>query len=317
MLISVVLPMYNEQNVIGLTVKRVRPILEEMSANYEVLFVDDGSTDKTKEVVSSVLHDWKEARLIFLRSNRGHMAAITAGLEFSKGDFVVTIDADLQDPPELIPDMLKIALSEDLDVVYGVRIKRPTDTLFKRLTAKTYYSLIKKLLGQNISEGAADFRFMSRSVVDELLQLPEGNRVYRLLVPWLGYKSGAVEYERESRKAGKSHYSISAMTRLAIDSVASFTAAPLRIATWLGVVGMVSALIITIVSVIAHLTGNTSAGWTSLLIAIVFFGAIQLLCIGLIGEYVARIFTETQRRPMYYAQEVFVNLHKSEDGSIS
>ena len=317
MLISVVLPMYNEQNVIGLTVKRIRPILEEMSANYEVLFVDDGSTDKTKEVVSSVLHDWKEARLICLRSNRGHMAAITAGLEFSKGDFVVTIDADLQDPPELIPDMLKIALSEDLDVVYGVRIKRPTDTLFKRLTAKTYYSLIKKLLGQEISEGAADFRFMSRSVVDELLQLPEGNRVYRLLVPWLGYKSGAVEYERESRKAGKSHYSISAMTRLAIDSVASFTAAPLRIATWLGVVGMVSALIITIVSVIAHLTGNTSAGWTSLLIAIVFFGAIQLLCIGLIGEYVARIFTETQRRPMYYAQEVFVNLHKSEDGSIS
>ena len=233
------------------------------------------------------------------------MAAITAGLEFAKGDFVVTIDADLQDPPELIPQMLEMALNGKLDVVYGVRLKRSTDTFFKRSTAKIYYSLIRKLLGQEISEGAADFRLMSRPVVSELLDLSEVNRVYRLLVPWLGYKSGVIEYERESRKAGKTHYSISSMSRLAIDSITSFSAAPLRLATWLGVAGMFVALVLTVFSLAAHLTGNTNDGWTSLLIVQVFFGAIQLLCIGLIGEYISRIFSETQRRPMYYAQEVF------------
>lgn len=312
MLISVVLPMYNEEDVIELSINRLKPILEEMPTSYEVLFVDDGSTDKTREIVAKVLEEWKQARLICLRSNRGHMAAITAGLEFAKGDFAVTIDADLQDPPELIPQMLDMALGENLDVVYGVRTKRSSDTLFKRSTAKIYYSLIRKLIGQEISEGAADFRLMSKAVVSELLELPEVNRVYRLLVPWLGYKSGVIEYERESRKAGTTHYSISSMSRLAIDSITSFSAAPLRLATWLGIAGIFIAVVLTVFSIAAHLTGNTNVGWTSLLIVQVFFGAIQLICIGLIGEYISRIFSETQRRPMYYAQEIFGAPSKSE-----
>jgi glycosyltransferase involved in cell wall biosynthesis len=303
MLLSIVVPMFNEQDSIQLSLERITSSLASEGFEYEILLVDDGSKDETLQKILEVAHKWPELRLIKLRANRGHMSAITAGLEFSRGDYVVTIDADMQDPPELISKMLHMAVTQSLDVVYGSRLNRNVDSWFKRKSAAVYYWMMSKLTGGNIINGAADFRLMSRSVVDELLDLTEKNRIYRLLVPWLGYKSDTLNYERESRNAGETHYPFASMWRLAIDSITSFSSAPLRIATFSGFFGLIVSLGLAIFAVASHFFGNTASGWTSLIITVVFIGAVQLFSIGLIGEYVARIYSELQNRPLYNAKE--------------
>jgi glycosyltransferase involved in cell wall biosynthesis len=303
MLLSIVVPMFNEQEGIQSSLERITAAVDSCEFDFELILVDDGSKDQTVEKVLQIAKKWQQLRLIKLRSNRGHMAAITAGLQYSRGDFVVTIDADMQDPPELICRMMEMATSQSLDVVYGTRINRNVDSWFKRKTATTYYWAMSKLTGGEIVNGAADFRLMSRSVVDELLSLNEKNRIYRLLVPWLGRKSAIVEYEREPRNAGITHYPVGSMLRLAIDSVTSFSAAPLRFATILGFFGLLVSISLAIFAVVSHSMGNTASGWTSMIITMVFIGAVQLFSIGLIGEYVARMYAELQDRPLYFAEE--------------
>jgi dolichol-phosphate mannosyltransferase len=298
--LSVVIPMFDEEGALPALVARLRPVLDGTGVGYEVVAVDDGSTDKTAALLEDFRTRWPELRAIRLRRNSGHQAALTAGLHRAVGDYVVSIDADLQDPPEKIADMLDLARSNDLDIVYGVRSDRSTDSGFKRRTAGGYYWLMRRLVGDRVPAQAGDFRLLSREAVDALKALPDQQQVYRLLVPWLGFPSGQVEYQREERVAGETKYPLNRMLRLGVDSVTGFSAAPLRMATWLGVLSFFVCLLLIAFTLVAYATGQVVPGWSSLFIGILFLGAVQLICLGLLGEYVGRIYTAVQRRPTYF-----------------
>ncbi|MEU6479681.1 glycosyltransferase family 2 protein [Streptomyces sp. NPDC047017] len=309
--LSVVIPMYNEEEALPALVNRLRPVLDGLGEGYEVVAVDDGSGDRTAELLAAFRLGWPELRVIALRRNSGHQAALTAGLDRAAGAYVVSLDADCQDPPEKIPEMLALARERGLDVVYGVRADRRSDSPFKRGTAGVYYRLLRRLAGPSVPAHAGDFRLLSRAAVEALKALPDQQRVYRLLVPWLGFPSGQVGYERELRSAGRTKYPLGRMILLAADSITSFSAAPLRLATWLGGGGFVVCLGLLVYTFAGYALGHTVPGWTSLLTAVVFIGAVQLVCVGLLGEYVARIYTAVQNRPAY-----FVGHDTEEEGAV-
>ena len=292
--------MFNELEVLPIFEQRLRPTLDGLATPYEVVAVDDGSTDGTLDLLEAMRGEWPQLRVVRLRRNVGHQGALTAGLDRSRGDQVVTIDADLQDPPELIPELLATMSRDDVDVVYAVRADRTADSTFKRATASIYYRLMRRAAGNDVPRHAGDYRLMTRPVVEALRSLPERHRVYRLLIPWLGFPSATVTYRRDARAAGESKYPVSKMTRLAVDSLTSFTAMPLRIATWAGVIGSVACLGMVMMAVIAQIAGATVPGWASVFVAVFFLGAIQLLCLGLLGEYVGRLYAEAQNRPLYF-----------------
>ncbi len=298
--LSVVIPMFNEQDAFPLMVKRLRPILDDLGETYEVVAVDDGSSDATFALLQGMRRSWPQLRVIRLRRNCGHQAALTAGLQRARGSYVVSIDADLQDPPEKISEMLRLAQNEGLDIVYGVRTDRSKDSWAKRSTAGIYYRLMRRAAGVELPRHAGDFRLLSRDTVEVLRSMPEHQPVYRLLVPWIGFPSGVVSYAREERVAGRTKYPLSKMVRLATDSVTNFSAAPLRLATWLGLASFALCLLMLIGSIVVYVLGMTVPGWTSLLVAIVFLGGVQLLCLGLLGEYISRIYSAIQGRPSYF-----------------
>lgn len=298
--LSVVVPVFNEEDCLPLLATRLRGALDGLGEPYEVVAVDDGSVDASPAVLAGMRRDWPQLRVIRLRRNSGHQAALTAGLFRARGAYVASIDADLQDPPETIVEMLRLARGEKLDIVYGVRSDRSTDTPFKRWTADLYYRLVRRLVGKSIPSHAGDFRLLSRSTVDALRELPERRPVLRLVVPWLGFPSGEVSYVRQERAAGSSKYPLSRMLRLATDSITSFSAAPLRVATWLGLGGMLLCGLLLVIAFAAYLRDSTVAGWASLYVAVLFLGAVQLFCLGLLGEYVARIYDAVQARPSYF-----------------
>ncbi|GGB27678.1 glucosyl transferase [Flexivirga endophytica] len=298
--LSVVVPMYNEEDVLPLFVERLRPVLDDMTVGYEVIVVDDGSTDNTPVLLQRALRDWPGLRIVRLRANSGHQAAISAGLQRSLGDWVVTIDADLQDPPETIARMYGAAVAQNVDVVYGVRTDRTTDSAFKRHTAGAFYRLMRRLAKLDISQDAGDFRMMSRSTVDAIVALPEHNRVLRLVVPTLGFPSTTVEYRRDARAAGESKYPLSKMIRLTLDSITGFSQAPLRFATWFSLFGFVVAALVLVYVVWSKLNGGTTSGWASTVVILAVFSGLQLLCLGILGEYVGRTYTALQQRPSYY-----------------
>ncbi|SCF44241.1 glycosyltransferase family 2 protein [Micromonospora mirobrigensis] len=298
--LSVVVPMFNEEAVLPLFARRLRAVLDGLGETYEVVAVDDGSTDGTPAGLAALRMGWPGLRVVRLRRNSGHQAALVAGVLRAHGRYVVSIDADLQDPPETIAEMLRRARADDLDIVYGVRDDRSTDSPFKRWTAGAYYRLMRRLVGKQVPAQAGDFRLLSRAAVEALRELPERSPVLRLVVPWLGFPSGAVSYRRQERPAGRTKYPISRMVGLAAESVTSFSAAPLRFATWLGLAGVVLCGVLVLLAVAAWLGGATVSGWPSLYVAVLFLGAVQLLCLGLLGEYVARIYTAVQGRPAYF-----------------
>ncbi|MFE1320325.1 glycosyltransferase family 2 protein [Kitasatospora phosalacinea] len=298
--LSVVIPMYNEEAALPALVARLRPALDGTNVSYEVVAVDDGSADRTAELLEEIRLGWSELRIVKLRRNSGHQAALTAGLHSSVGDYVASIDADLQDPPEKIPEMLELAQRDKLDIVYGVRSDRSTDSGFKRWTAGAYYWLMRRMVGKRVPSQAGDFRLLSREAVDALKSLPDQQQVYRLLVPWLGFPSGQVTYFREERVAGETKYPLSKMIRLAIDSITNFSATPLRIATWLGVLSFFGCFAMLAGTIGIYLAGHTVPGWTSLFVAMLFIGGIQLICVGLLGEYIGRIYTAVQKRPTFF-----------------
>jgi polyisoprenyl-phosphate glycosyltransferase len=295
--LSVVIPMYNEEQVIPALVERLRPVLDQMAVAYEVVAVDDGSQDATAQLLLDTGRSWSQLRLIKLRRNSGHQAALTAGLQRARGQWVVTIDADLQDPPEVIADMLSLAQERGLDVIYGVRSDRSTDTVFKRRTAGLYYRFMRRIVGAEVPAQAGDFRLISRDVVEVLRRLPEHAPVYRLLVPSLGFPSGEVTYVRERRAAGVTKYPLRKMVGLAWDSTANFTAAPLRLATYLGVGAFFACLVMMVFGLVAYVNGTVIPGWTSLFLAVLLLAAAQLICLGLLGEYISRIYRTVQNRP--------------------
>ena len=300
--LSVVVPVYNEEDVLPLLAERLRPILDASGDSYEVLVVDDGSRDATPVVLAGLRRGWPQLRVVRLRRNCGHQVALSAGLHRARGEFVVSIDADLQDPPEAIVEMVTLARTENLDIVYGVRTDRRADTFGKRATAGLYYRLMRRLAGNAVPAHAGDFRLLSRAVVDALAAMPEHRPVYRLLVPWLGFPSGSVAYTRAERAAGRTKYPLARMLRLATDSVANFSAAPLRIASWLGLASFAACLLLIVVAVVAFATGYTVPGWSSLIVAVTFLGGVQLMCLGLLGEYVGRIYAAVQNRPAYFVE---------------
>lgn len=298
--LSVVVPMFDEAEVLPMFVDRLRPVLDALGEAYELVAVDDGSKDATPVLLQAARRTWPELRVLRLRANAGHQAAISAGLAAARGDWVVTLDADLQDPPEVIPQMLAAARADGADVVYGVRTDRSTDTVFKRRSAHLFYATMRAMGATGALDNAGDYRLMSRATVDAVNALPEDHRVLRLVVPALGFPSTSVGYARGERAAGTSKYPLAKMIRLSLDSVTGFSSAPLRLATWFGLGGFLLAVGLLVYALVAKIVGHTVAGWTSTVVVVAAVGAVQLLCLGILGEYVGRIYSTLQRRPTYY-----------------
>lgn len=298
--LTVIIPAYDEEAALPLLSERLRPVLDGLGESYEVLVVDDGSRDATPVILERERRTWPQLRVLRLRANSGHQAALSAGLVRARGAWVATLDADLQDPPEVLPQMLAAARGEGADVVYGVRNDRSTDSAFKRLTAKAYYALMRRMVGAHVHADAGDYRLMSRATVDAVNVLPEHHRVLRLVVPALGFPSTEVGYRRETRVAGRTKYPLSRMIRLSVDSLTGFSVAPLRLATWFGLGGALATALLLAFALIAWGSGRTVPGWTSTFVAVAAVGAVQLLCLGLLGEYIGRLYTQLQGRPSYY-----------------
>lgn len=298
--LSIVVPMFNEEDVLALLVHRLRTVADELDTDYEVVAVDDGSSDGTAVGLQAARRTWPQLRVVRLRANAGHQAAISAGLGVARGDYVVTLDADLQDPPEVIPSMLAVAREQRVDVVYGVRSDRSTDTAFKRHSARAFYGLVRRMSGTEALSDAGDYRLMSRATVEAVNALPEHHRVLRFVVPALGFPGASVTYRRDERAAGTSKYPLTRMIRLSVDSVTGFSIAPLRFATWLGLLGGIAALLLLLYALIAQVSGHTLPGWTSTVVAVAGVGALQLLCLGILGEYVGRLYAMAQGRPSYF-----------------
>jgi dolichol-phosphate mannosyltransferase len=298
--LSVIIPAYDEEAALPLLSQRLRPVLDGLGESYEVLVVDDGSKDATPVILQRERRTWPQLRAVRLRANSGHQAALSAGLVRARGDWVATLDADLQDPPEVLPQMLAAARTGEVDVVYGVRNDRSTDSTFKRLTAQAYYTLMRRMVGRHLHADAGDYRLMSRATVDAVNVLPEHHRVLRLVIPALGFPSAEVGYRREARAAGRTKYPLSRMLRLSIDSLTGFSVAPLRLATWFGLGGAATTGLLLAFAIVAWLSGRTVPGWTSTFVAVAAVGAAQLLCLGVLGEYVGRLYTQLQGRPSYF-----------------
>jgi polyisoprenyl-phosphate glycosyltransferase len=291
--------MFDEEAVLPLLVERLRPVLDGLGESYEVVMVDDGSTDLTPALLERIRREWPQARVLRLRMNAGHQAALSAGLVAARGGYVVSIDADLQDPPELIPQMLELARDRDVDVVYGVRSDRSSDTFFKRTTAAVFYRLIGLLTAGSAKRQSGDFRLMSRPLVDAINALPVAGRVIRFAVPALGFPAEVIEYRRERRAAGRPKYGLAAMVALSLDSITSVSTAPLRVATYVGLLGGLIGIVVGSATVIAHSAGQTLPGWTSTVAIVSAFSTMQLLCLGILGEYLGRAYAFLQNRPTY------------------
>ena len=298
-----IVPCANEEEVLRETHRRLTTALSQLSLGYELVYVDDGSTDSTAGILRQLQASDHRVRVLRLSRNFGHQVAITAGMAHASGDAVVVIDADLQDPPEVIAEFVQ-RWREGYDVAYGVRTERLGDTVFKRGTAKLFYKLIGRLSNISIPADTGDFRLMDREVVNAFLSMKEHDRFVRGMVSWLGFSQIAVPYRRAPRVAGKTKYPLPKMVRFATDAVLSFSTTPLKIATWLGfLVSGMAALGMLIALYVRLFEKGWVKGWTSLEIAILFLGGVQLICIGIIGEYVGRIYNESKQRPLYLIRE--------------
>ncbi|MFD3299096.1 glycosyltransferase family 2 protein [Aquipseudomonas alcaligenes] len=303
-LLSVVVPCFNEQEVIDETIKRLGTFCEQVGdLDVELIFVDDGSRDKTRELLRVHAQRNPRIRVVGFARNFGHQIAVTAGIDAAHGDAVVLIDADLQDPPEVIHEMIG-KWREGYDVVYGTRTERPGESLFKRATATAFYRLLNKLSDVAIPFDTGDFRLMSRAVVDTLRAMPERDRFIRGMVSWVGFRQVALPYKRASRFAGESKYPLRKMLRFAIDGILSFSTKPLQIAIGFGMLSALLALAGIFYALFLRVfTSIWIEGWTAIMIAVLFLGGGQLICLGILGEYVGRIYNEIKRRPMYVVQE--------------
>lgn len=302
-LISVVVPCYNEDAVIAETHKRLSRVLEGAGATYEIIYVDDGSSDRTWPMLEAFSASSGLVTAIRLSRNFGHQLALTAGLSLSRGERILMIDADLQDPPELLPEMMAV-MDVGADVVYGQRTERLGETAFKRSTAALFYRMLNKLTDVPIPQDVGDFRLVNRKVLDALLSLPEQHRFVRGLVAWLGFRQVAFPYVRQERFAGVTKYPLRRMFRLAVDAVTGFSIKPLRIGVLFALVSLVAALLLAIYALVSWLTMETVRGWTSLIIVLALFASGQFFCLGIFGEYLGRMFQQLKGRPLYLISEI-------------
>jgi len=303
-LISVVVPVYNESETIETFYDRASRALEAIDGfDHEIIFVNDGSSDDSYEKLSRLAAADSRVCVLKFSRNFGHQIAITAGLDYARGHCVAVIDSDLQDPPEVIGAMIA-KWREGFDVVYGVRAERVGEGRLKLVTASIFYRLLGKLTNIKIPVDVGDFRLMSRRAVDQLKQLREKDRYVRGLVSWIGFKQTGVTYHRDKRYAGETKYPYRKMIKFALDGITSFSTAPLKLASWMGYMAALLAILYLLSVFIQKLMGATVDGWATIMVALLFLGSVQLICLGILGEYLGRIFNEVKPRPMYVVEEV-------------
>ena len=303
MLLSIIIPCFNEEPVLRATHERLTSVLTDIDGiDYELIFVNDGSRDRTQQLLEDLLFD-HHVLVLLLSRNFGHQIAVTAGLEAAAGAACVIIDADLQDPPELIPRMLDL-WRDGNEVVYGIRIEREGESRFKLWTAKAFYRLINRMSETKMPLDAGDFRLLDRKVVEVIKSMPERARFLRGMVSWAGFRQVALPYDRAARHAGESKYPLTKMIHFAMDGIISFSLVPLKLAIWTGFIAIWIAVAGIIVAILDRLLErNLARGWASLFVAVLFMGGVQLVSLGILGEYLGRIYTEVKHRPLYVVQE--------------
>lgn len=301
--LSIVIPIYNEEEVLPELYRRLNLVVKGMETRAEFIFVDDGSRDASASILRSLAVADPRIRVHRFSRNFGHQAAVTCGLDHSIGRAVVVIDADLQDPPELIPEMMA-KWREGYEVVYAVRDEREGETAFKKFTATVFYRLIRRLTTVDIPVDTGDYRLIGRRALDQLLEMREVHRFIRGMVSWVGFPQTGVRYKRASRLAGETKYPLRKMLTFAMDGITSFSWMPLRMATYMGLFAAgLSFLMVLWVIFEAVVVGRTAPGWASLIVVSLFFGGVQLMSLGLLGEYIGRIYDEVRKRPLYIVSE--------------
>ena len=303
--LSVVVPMYNEEEVATICYDRLAQVLNRLDKyDYEIIFVNDGSKDRTLEILEVIAKKDKNVKIISFSRNFGHQAAVTAGMRQASGDATVIIDADMQDPPEVIPDMLK-QWEVGNDVVYAVRKSRSGETKFKLLTAKAFYKLLNKMSDVSIPIDTGDFRLIDKKVVDVIGSLPEHNKFLRGLGSWVGFKQTPFEYERQSRIAGETKYPLKKMFKLALDGIINFSSRPLKLIGGLGLACIVVSFVILIYALLSYIFNwnYLMPGWTSIMVTVTFMSGMQFLTIWMLSEYISRIYDEVRNRPEYIIEK--------------
>ncbi len=302
-LLSIVVPVLNEVELIDKFYRRMKKVLDCLdSMYYEIIFIDDGSSDGSYQKLIDLADSDSNVRVIKFSRNFGHQVAITAGIDNAKGDAVVIIDADLQDPPEVITRFIE-KWEDGYDVVYGIRETREGESKMKLLTATLFYRLLKTIIKIDIPMDVGDFRLMSKRAVKYFRELRERDRFVRGLVSWIGFKQTGVNYEREKRYAGETKYPYTKMIKFALDGITSFSSFPLRLATWLGYFTSFLAFLYLLSVFIQKALGHTVHGWATIMVGMLFLGGVQLICLGIIGEYIGRISNEIKQRPLYIIEE--------------
>lgn len=300
--ISVIIPCFNEQDVIEETYKRVDQVLvRNRFQKHEIIFINDGSRDKTPAILDKIAKQDNQVKVIHFSRNFGHQPAVSAGINNCNGDYALIIDGDLQDPPELLPAMLKTAMNGDFSVVYGTRSERKGESFFKKLTAKLFYRFLNSLSEVKLPLDTGDFRLIDKKVIEGFKSLKEKNKYIRGLISWVGYRQTAFPYVREKRFAGTTKYPLSKMIKFAVSGFLYFTKKPLMLSITLGFISILIGLALMIYVFIAKFSNmiQTVPGWSSTIITVIFFGGVQLITIGLLGQYIGSIFDEVKERPEY------------------
>lgn len=312
--LSVVVPVYNEEAVIIETCKRLKTVMDSLGETYEIIFVNDGSRDRTAFIINELCETDKTIKFIDFSRNFGHQLAITAGMDYASGEAIVVIDADLQDPPEVIPAMVQ-KWKEGYNVVYGKRLERKGETIFKKITARVFYRLLRQLTDVDMPVDTGDFRLIDRKVCDALKLVNERNRYVRGIISWLGFKQTGVEFTREKRYAGETKYPFRKMLRFAFDAISSFSYKPLRLASYVGFfLSFFSFIYLLVVLYQGIFTDKTVPGWTSTLAVSLLFNGIVLIMLGIIGGYIGRIYDEAKGRPLYIIRQIKNLPEDSENG---
>ncbi len=303
--LSIVVPCYNEADCLAVLHARLGAAAQAVvGEDYEIVLINDGSRDNSWSIMAGLAQSDPHLVALDLSRNHGHQLALTAGLDLCRGDHIFIVDADLQDPPELLGEMMATMTREGADVVYGVRTERAGETLFKKATAAAFYRLLKSATDVDIPLDSGDFRLMTRRALSVFLAMSEQARFVRGMVAWGGFRQVPFAYNREARFAGDSKYPLSKMIRFALDALTGFSTAPLRLASHAGLWLAFGSLLLVVYIIGAWLSGQTIAGWTSLMLVVVVLGAIQMFVLGMIGEYIGRLYTQAKNRPLYIVQNI-------------
>lgn len=303
MKISAIIPSYNEQENVGLMYERMSKVLSKISDDYEIIYVNDCSRDETLLRIKALAEKDNHVKYVSFSRNFGHQIAVSAGLDVCQGDAVVIIDGDLQDPPELIEQMYE-RYKEGYKVVYARRTSRDGETWFKKFTAKMFYRILASMTSIDIPVDVGDFRLIDKVIVQHLRNMPEKSKYIRGQISWIGYKQTFVDYHRDARIYGRTNYPLRKMLRFALDGITAFSDKPLKIASGLGIFSAIVSLLALVYALVSHFCfNNTITGWTSLILSVLFIGGVQLITIGIIGEYIARINNDVRNRPLYIVEE--------------